>query len=115
MTNEKKIKRLARKFEKQQEAEIDHGLAATFETYQGRRFIWWILSQAGLYQDAFTQNALVTARNCGRQELGRELLGRVLKIDPDAYIKMMKENQLAEDTKAAEYAKLAEDYEEDEE
>lgn len=66
-------------------------LRATLDTSRGRRILWSVLAQAGVYGRSFTGDALSTAYNEGRREVGIALLERVERSAPGAYLKMMKE------------------------
>lgn len=52
-----------------------------------------MLAQAGIFRGAFNGNALETAFNCGKQEIGRWTLQRIIDVNPEAYITMMRDNQ----------------------
>jgi hypothetical protein len=62
-------------------------------TKQGRRVVWWILSIAGIYRDAFDHSGSVQSKNLGRQQIGREVLNAVLTADEEAYFQMMREQK----------------------
>lgn len=112
MVKEKKIGRLQKKHAAQERNFQNDGLAATLETYNGRRFVWWLLSEGGMFRDPFNGHALDTAHACGRASVSRDLLNRVLEVNPEAYIQMMKENEAVERDRARELAELQADHEE---
>ena len=62
------------------------------ERREGRDYLWWLLSIAGVNQSAMTGNALTTAFNCGKQDLGNQILAHVLEISPNGYMTMLKEH-----------------------
>lgn len=63
------------------------------ETPAGRRFIWRLLTLAGVYRSSFASDIAVMAKNEGRRELGLVLLTDVTIADPDAYTKLIKEQK----------------------
>lgn len=73
-------------------------------TREGRRLLWGLLDDAGYHANPFTGNALTTANNCGRLEMGHELMKRILAADPTAYIKMQEENLQLHDALKAKLA-----------
>lgn len=60
---------------------------------QGRRIVWSLLSSAGVTRTPFNNSGSVTAFNCGRQQIGLELLAQVMEHVPDAYVVMLKEHK----------------------
>lgn len=51
-----------------------------------RRFVWWLLEQAGIYHSSFRSDALQMARCEGRREQGLMLLDLISSITPKEYI-----------------------------
>ena len=51
-----------------------------------RRFVWWLLEQAGIYHSSFRSDALQMARCEGRREQGLMLLDLISIITPKEYI-----------------------------
>lgn len=51
-----------------------------------RRFVWWLLEQAGIYHSSFRSDALQMARCEGRREQGLMLLDLISSITPEEYI-----------------------------
>ena len=56
----------------------------------GRRLLWHWLSQAGLYNNAFTGNSETYFR-LGRQQAGQNLLAEIVEADPEAYANLLLE------------------------
>jgi hypothetical protein len=79
-----------------------HGLELTNEvrdlrkvlaTESGRRVLWRLLSKCGLYTLSFAAGQSdVTAFREGRREVGNEILIMLAEADPEAYIRLQKEN-----------------------
>jgi hypothetical protein len=57
---------------------------------RGRRMLASVLAVTGLYQGSFTGNSETFFRE-GRRSVGLQLLERVNAADPEAYLKMLKE------------------------
>lgn len=68
---------------------------AAFETLiaseGGRRWIWDELTACHVFRTSFTGNSH-TFFNEGERNRGLALLNQMLNVDPDAFIKMIKEN-----------------------
>lgn len=63
------------------------------ESERGRRIVWRLLSNAGVFRSSWSQNALVMAYCEGFRNYG---LGTLLSINsacPEAYAAMVQENQ----------------------
>lgn len=76
-------------------------LLSVAATPEGRRFVWWVMSIAGLFANPFTGNSK-TFYNCGAMEVGQRVFHRVMMADPDLFPKMQRENSdtMTEDTRA---------------
>lgn len=84
--------KLKRKWQEEDEAEIDGAIRALLEHRHGRRLLWWMLEIGGIGRQPFASNALLTSFNCGELNVGQRLLDRLIFVSPDGYVKMMKEN-----------------------
>ena len=107
---ERRERRLRNRHIKEDETTQDIGLAQCLKTYEGRRFVWGLIAEAGVFQNPFAGNALDTAFRCGNMNAGQSLLARVLDKHPESFLTMQKENQLREETFAE---KLAEEQKDD--
>lgn len=74
------------------ERNIEDDLLWVLSTTQGRRFLWGLLEKASVFRNAMTGNSQ-TFFNLGVQSIGQDLLGQITSVDPDAYVKMMRENK----------------------
>ncbi len=52
---------------------------------QGRRLLWGILSDAGIFGKCFTGNSN-TFYNLGKKEFGLDILSDIIEADPNAYL-----------------------------
>ena len=68
------------------------GIRSLLKTFHGRRLLWNILAETGVYKNPFSQNALSTAHETGKMYIGKTLLQKILAVEETAYITMMQEN-----------------------
>lgn len=64
-------------------------------TPEGRRFIWRVLAECGMYKDGYVHgdNGYGTTFNTGRKSIGIWLTNDLLFAKPDAFRQMTTENQ----------------------
>lgn len=62
----------------------------------GRRILWWVLEEAGIYRSSFTGNN-TTFYNEGMRQVGLLLLGKIVEAKPEAMIQMMTEAKKREE------------------
>jgi hypothetical protein len=60
---------------------------------RGRRIIWRLLRTAGVFQLSFDQNAMKMAFNEGQRNFGNQILDNVMKVCPEQFPAMLKEQQ----------------------
>lgn len=59
---------------------------------QGRRFIWWVLSQCGFFRASYVaKDSLQTAFNEGRRDIGLAILIDLNEANPTVYAQMQAE------------------------
>jgi hypothetical protein len=68
----------------------DDDLRTVMGTEQGRRFIWDLLGDAGVYRTSFTGNS-ETFFNEGKRQIGLAILARITETCPGEYLKMQQE------------------------
>ena len=73
------------------ERRAQEDLRKVMATGEGRRVLYSILASAGVYARAFTGEALTTAHNEGRREVGISLLERIEAQAPGSYLGMLRE------------------------
>lgn len=67
-------------------------LRAVLSTAEGRRFIWKMLGDAGVFRSSFVVGSPdTTAFNEGARNFGLVLLGAIMSDAPDKYLIMQKE------------------------
>lgn len=62
------------------------------KTKEGRRFVWRILSETGVYHSSFTGNSETFFKE-GRRSIGLILIGELHTICPELYAVMVEEHQ----------------------
>lgn len=60
---------------------------------QGRRFVWRMLEQAGMFRTSFSMNGLEMAKNEGQRNVGIMLMAEITTTCPEQYFVMIKEHQ----------------------
>lgn len=58
---------------------------------EGRRFVWELLSDSGIFHTSFSQNALTMAFNEGHREIGLGILDEINKNMPELFTQMRNE------------------------
>jgi len=66
-------------------------LKKVLEKAEGRRFVWRILSQAGIFRTSFSPNALNMAFNEGGRNIGMIVLDDIMTATPDSFQRMQRE------------------------
>ena len=59
---------------------------------RGRRVVWRLLEQAGVFRSSFNPTAMQMAFNEGNRNFGIRTLGLIHQYCPELYPQMMKEN-----------------------
>lgn len=62
---------------------------AVIATGQGKRVLFWILGQAGIYRDPFGGGDEATNYTLGQQSIGRKVIGMLDQIDPRTYPRLL--------------------------
>ena len=73
-------------------------VASVLNTYEGRWFVWNLLSACGVYDDGFDLNPLEMARRSGRRQIGLATLQNCLTANPNVYNMMRREHQVRMET-----------------
>jgi len=68
-------------------------MAMLLSTRPGRRFIWNLMVDCGIFRSSFDNSGSVTARNEGRREVGLRVLAEVNEAAPEQYLTMLRESQ----------------------
>lgn len=62
---------------------------AVLATGPGKRVLFWLLEQAGIYRDPFGGTDQATNYTLGQQSIGRKLMAMLDQIDPRAYPQLL--------------------------
>jgi hypothetical protein len=60
---------------------------------QGRRLVWWLMAEAGVFRNPWNENASAMAFAAGSMNVGQRLLSEIFAVSPDAFNVMLKESQ----------------------
>lgn len=69
----------------------DADLRSVMSTPAGRRFVWRLLTQAGLQGSSFASDPLTTAYNEGRRSVAISLLREAQRAAPELYTQALRE------------------------
>ena len=93
-----RTRKRAKQDEKQQAAMERADLENVLSTASGRRFLWKMLVEAGVFRLSFVAGAAdSTAFNEGRRAQGNALMARIQALDPEHYHRMAKEAHAIEE------------------
>src|ERR1041385_4249481 len=70
----------------------DNDLRFVMSDARGRRVLWALLEDAGVYRSTFNTDALAMAHSEGKRDTGLRLLDRLLRVTPGEYLKAQEEN-----------------------
>ncbi len=83
----------ARDNEKREEKLRGAVVAGLMDMPEGRKWLWSLLANCGLYETPYSDVALRMAYNAGRGDVGRRLLADIVQFAPEMYVQMIKEHQ----------------------
>lgn len=66
-------------------------ISKVLDIVEGRRLIWRLLSETGVYRSSFTQDSLQTAFNEGRRDIGLVILTDMNLAKPGAFAQLQRE------------------------
>lgn len=69
--------------------ELHAAMADVLAAPSGKRVLFWLLEQAAIYRDAFSNGDPATNYILGQQSVGRKLIGLMDDIDPRTYPKLL--------------------------
>ncbi len=72
------------------ETKRHNALRTVMATNQGRRYVWWLLDQCGVFRTSFTGNS-TTFFNEGQRNVGLILMGDINAACPEQYLVMINE------------------------
>lgn len=98
--DDKQAERLARelaKYEALDTAEIDEVIRTLLELPKGQKFLWWLL-QIGKYGvNPFSPDPVSMGFQCGEQNIGAQIMSRIIEVNPMGFAQMQLERKLESD------------------
>lgn len=70
---------------------LKNGAQYMMGSRSGRALMWHLLEQYGVFNEGFSDNALVMARSSGRRSAGLQLMQLIDTFTPEKYAKMVEE------------------------
>ena len=89
---------------------LEDALSVLLKREEGRRVLFWVLEQAGVYRDAYTGDDAATNYVLGSQAVGRKLIGLMDQVDARLYPRLLLD---VADMREMERAAVAQDGEDD--
>lgn len=77
---------------------LEEGFRFILDDEKGRRVLWWLLSECGVFRISMTGNS-ATFFNEGRRDIGLRLMDRIMALRPDIYAEMYRESRIDPDAK----------------
>ena len=68
-------------------------LQAVLNMQSGRAFLWNILCECGLFKTSYAGDSNEIYFLEGQRNIGLSIMNDINEVDPDSYLKMMKENK----------------------
>lgn len=90
-SDEKQVKNAIRK-DRLFQRDKDEFLRLSLATVAGRQWFWDLLAHCGVNRNPFTGNNDRTNFNCGEQNIGLFVLSEIVRVNPDAYVRMMEDH-----------------------
>lgn len=103
MNDDKRLRKLRERAKGDEDA-VDALLRDLLDSRAGRLLVWWLLEICKHEQTPATNNALWTYFNIGEQNIGKQVLARVLKVSPAGYIKLLEERKAEDERSSADSA-----------
>lgn len=88
---ERAIQRMQERWVEADALAIDRALNDLMKSYEGRKFLWWLLQIGKIGAQPFNGNALGTAFGCGELNVGQQILDRITFVNSAGYVAMMQE------------------------
>lgn len=73
------------RMEEKKYAKLLDDLRSVMKTNQGQNFVWWVLSQCGIYDTNFSDEDRKTNFLLGKRDIGLGILGLMTDADPTMY------------------------------
>lgn len=103
---EEQLKKLTAEQKRERQKEIED-VKKILEKPEGRRYLWRMLRECGIFSNSFTLNSNQTAFNEGKRDIGLAMLIDINEADKTAFAKM--QNEYLSALNSAKEAKEAQD------
>lgn len=90
--DEHKVKAKAKREERLERKNSDE-MRLILSTKEGRRFLWQLVGECGVFQCLFDGNGSRTFFKEGERNVGLKILTRIMDASPDSYVVMSRENK----------------------
>lgn len=78
--------------------QLEDGIRFVLESEKGRRVMWWLLAECGVFRTSMTGNSM-TYFNEGKRDIGLRLMDRIMSLRPDMYSEMYRESLIDPEAK----------------
>ena len=85
--------------DKKKERQRRQDLANILRTEGGRRFIWWLLGECGMYKSSFDKHSNTMSFNEGERNIGILLNDETFLASPQMSLQMMLDGKKEEESK----------------
>lgn len=110
MVNQDKVqerqKALQEKWEKADSNECDQGLLLLTKSAAGRKYLWRLLQWGRVGTQPFTADPHITAFGCGELNVGQQILGHLIEVDPAGYLSILKERTDEQRLRDTDFARI---------
>jgi hypothetical protein len=107
--NEKQKQRVQDRHTRDDEAVQKEAMRRLLSKADGRRLVWGMLAETGLFENPHTGNALDTAFRSGMMSIGQAILARIEAADKRSFLQMQEENMQINEALEGKLAKETED------
>lgn len=96
VANESQVKESAQAARHRRDSEIND-LAELLNLPAGRRYLWRVLEETGVYKQSFTGSSETFFLE-GHRKIGLWVLAEIMEINPDSYLLMIKEHRKGDES-----------------
>lgn len=87
-----------RKLDKERQRERDQVLAAIMDLPAGRRFIWTLFEECGLFGNPFGLDVNLSYFAGGQQNVAKRIFADILRVCPEHWLTAVKEHEIGRRT-----------------
>lgn len=107
--NEKQRQRIQERHTRDDELVQREAMRRLLSKADGRRLVWGLLCETGLFENPHTGNALDSAFRAGMMSIGQAILTRIEAADKRSFLQMQEENMQIQEALAAKLVKEVND------